>query len=88
MLIYQFVKNWEPVLFRKHVTPAHNTDHYFKTTHSLDNLRLKTFRKRVVVDADTIGFRDEALVLSLENKTFMNKGVYNVSDDTKIDQIF
>ena len=49
---------------------------------------METFSQSVVIDAKTIGFYDEALVVWLANQTFMHKGVYNVSNDTKIDQKF
>ena len=45
---------------------------------------MDTFSQSVVIDADTIISHDEALVVWLEHQTFMNKGVYNTSDDTKI----
>ena len=47
---------------------------------------MDTFSQSVVIDADTIVTHDEALVVWLEHQMFMNKGVYNTSDDTKIDQ--
>ena len=49
-------------------------------------MSMDTFSQSVVIDADTIISHDEALVVWLEHQTFMNKGVYNTSDDTKIDQ--
>ena len=88
MLPYQFAQNWERVLFRKQVTPAHSTDHYVTTKYWLENRSPETFYERAVSDATTIGFNNEALVFALVYKTFMHYGVYNGSDDSKYDQNF
>jgi len=88
LLPYQFWKNWERGLFWKQVTPAHNTDHYFRSECWLENMSMDTFSQSVVIDADTIVSHDEALVVWLAHQRFMHKGVYNVSDETKIGQKF